>query len=99
MPIYDKAFILAHTQAWTLKESYCPAVPKDQPHPNEAALTAWNRSVSNDPRRKMATSTQPFRPGPALRAHLPEKLKLERIPDGLLATTSENDVEKTVLYR
>lgn len=95
MPAYDGALILAHTQAWKLEENYCPASSRDQPHPNEAAVMAWNRSASNDPRRRKATSTRPFRPGPALRAHLPENLKLERIPDGLLASVAE----ETVLYR
>ncbi|KIO29305.1 hypothetical protein M407DRAFT_21529 [Tulasnella calospora MUT 4182] len=95
MPTYDGAFIPPHTQAWRLEEHHCPASSRDQPHPNEAALMAWNRSASNDPRRKKATSTRPFRHGPALRAHLPENLKLERIPDGLLVTVAE----ETVLYR
>ncbi|KAG9044515.1 hypothetical protein FS837_008022 [Tulasnella sp. UAMH 9824] len=95
MPAYDGALILAHTQAWKLEENYCPASSRDQPHPNEAAVMAWNRSASGDPRRRMATSTRPFRHGPALGAHLPENLKLERIPDGLLVSVAE----ETVLYR
>ncbi|KAG8916327.1 hypothetical protein FRC01_003224 [Tulasnella sp. 417] len=95
MPLYDGALILAHTQAWKLEENYCPASSKDQPHPNQAAITAWNRSAPNDPRRKKATSTRPFPHGPPLSAHLPENLKLERIPDGLLASVAE----ETVLYR
>ncbi|KAG9016315.1 hypothetical protein FRB90_003313 [Tulasnella sp. 427] len=95
MPTYDAAVILAHTQAWKIKEHYCPATRRDTPHPNEAAVETWNNRARVDPRKKLITSTRPFRHGPALRAHLPENLTFGWMDGGCLASTPE----ETVLYR
>ncbi|KAG8862769.1 hypothetical protein FRB96_000779 [Tulasnella sp. 330] len=100
---YQGSIPLSHIQAWTIEEHICVApratiLPASKPTPSHSSTRHRHVDVSLT---RLGTTPKdsglPLRPGPPLRAHLPDKFTFDRVRTGIEASNTVNGSD-AVLY-